>query len=240
MMPEGSHDHPKGVFWDVGRARLILETRPPSFQVETKNSSISRQKFESKTREERISGNRQSKSREGGKRSHLFFEHPRRSIPLRESSCLWGARGSRGKLDGSLLANQMALNEEGHGQGGGEGANRRRLVAFGGFLIGGLLIAAAATKHEMGRTSLTATNQFESQPAFGAKWTQSDMQHHLVRNFQESQVCAAQIRIYLRPAARRRYIEANHAVAGGAERLLSLLFCADKGEQEAGRGVQQD
>jgi len=27
MMPEGSHDHPKGVFWDVGRARLILETR---------------------------------------------------------------------------------------------------------------------------------------------------------------------------------------------------------------------
>jgi hypothetical protein len=38
MMPEGSHDHPKGVFWDVGRARLILETRihdtgfdPPSF-----------------------------------------------------------------------------------------------------------------------------------------------------------------------------------------------------------------
>ena len=84
----------------------------------------------------------------------------------------------------------MALNEEGHGKGGVEGANRRRLVALGGFLVGGLLIAAAATKHEMGRASLTATNQFESQPAFGAKWSQSDVQHHLVRNFEEPQVCA--------------------------------------------------
>lgn len=76
-------------------------------------------------------------------------------------------------------------------RGDGEGSTRRLVVVAG--LAAGLLLtlavaAVAAGQGEMGRAMLTSTNQFESEPAFDAPWTQKDLQHHVVRQFEEPQV----------------------------------------------------